>query len=82
MSTVSGSFVALSKKMASVGETIMASSASTPEVPFWTKFHPAAALVTDALPRSTERKREVSHIVFLVIERLVPLDYIDRDLAA
>ena len=39
---MSGSFDALSKKTARVGETIIASRARIPEVPFWTKFQPAA----------------------------------------
>ena len=37
-----GSLDALSKKIARVGETTIASSARMPLVPFWTNSHPAA----------------------------------------
>ena len=40
---IRGSFMALSKKMANVGETIIDSRARIPEVPFLTKFHCGAA---------------------------------------
>ena len=49
---MSGSFDALSKKTARVGETIIASRARIPEVPFWTKFQPAAEA------ESASRRRE------------------------
>jgi hypothetical protein len=61
-SIISGSFEALSKKRASVGETIIASRAKMPEVPFCTKFQPEAA--TEAAPR--QRGRRASTYVYRI----------------
>jgi hypothetical protein len=56
---VSGSPVpAKSKKIARVGDTIMASSASTPEVPFWTNSHPDPETPVKMVGRSANKSRE------------------------
>lgn len=63
-SIINGSFVALSMKIANVGDTTIASKANTPLVPFWTNSHfGVAAKATPANVNIFERKTGIRRIV-------------------